>query len=62
MNAKPDLITRPNCPYCNCERTVKNGSTHHKKPKYLCKNCKKQFIKNPTKKPIPLSKKNKDNR
>ena len=57
MNTVSDLITRPNCPYCNCEQTVKNGSTHNKKQKYLCKNCKRQFVKNPTNKPIPLSKK-----
>ncbi len=23
MNTVSDLITGPNCPYCNCERTVK---------------------------------------
>ena len=31
---------------------IKNGSTHHKKPKYLCKECGRQFVKNPQKKYI----------
>ncbi len=35
MNTSSSLGSRPNCPYCNCERTVKNGSTHNKKQKYV---------------------------
>jgi len=40
---------RPPCPNCSSSRILKNGSTHHKKPKYLCKECGRQFIENPRK-------------
>lgn len=46
---------RPPCPYCSSSQILKNGSTHHKKQKYLCKNCRRQFIENPTKKYISTS-------
>lgn len=46
---------RPPCPYCGSSRILKNGSTHHKKQKYLCKECRRQFIQNPTKKRIQPS-------
>ena len=46
---------RPPCPYCGSSQISKNGSTHHKKQKYLCKECRRQFIKNPTKKYIHSS-------
>lgn len=42
--------SRPPCPYCQSEQILKNGSTHHKKPKFLCKSCGRQFIENPQKK------------
>lgn len=45
---------RPPCPYCGSSQILKNGSTHHKKQKYLCKECRRQFIENPTKKYITL--------
>jgi IS1 family transposase/transposase-like protein len=32
------------CPYCQSLNLVKNGKTANKKQKYLCKNCRKQFI------------------
>ena len=35
----------------------KNGSTHHKKQKFICKNCRRQFIENPQKKLISLTEK-----
>jgi IS1 family transposase/transposase-like protein len=43
---------RPPCPYCGYSQLLKNGITHHKKQKYLCKVCRRQFIENPTKKYI----------
>lgn len=48
---------RPPCPYCGSTQISKNGSTHHKKPKFICKDCRRQFIKNPQKKIISLSEK-----
>ena len=41
--------SRPPCPYCQSTQVIKNGTTHHKKPKFLCKICRKQFIENPQK-------------
>jgi len=32
---------------------LKNGSIYDGKPKFMCNNCGRQFIKNPTKKVIP---------
>lgn len=46
---------RPLCPYCGSTQISKNGSTHHKKQKYLCKECRRQFIENPQKKYIQSS-------
>jgi IS1 family transposase/transposase-like protein len=40
---------RPPCPYCESNLILKNGTTHHKKPKFLCKACGRQFIQNPQK-------------
>lgn len=37
-----------NCPHCQSLNLVKNGKTANKKQKYLCKNCRKQFITNYT--------------
>lgn len=42
-----------NCPYCNSEHTVKNGSNSVGTPKRLCRNCNRQFVENPKKQPIP---------
>jgi insertion element IS1 protein InsB len=41
-----------NCPYCNSEHIVKNGSNSVGTPKFLCCDCKRQFVANPKKKPI----------
>ncbi len=46
---------RPPCPYCGSAQISKNGSTHHKKQKYLCKECRRQFIEKPQKKYIRSS-------
>ena len=40
------------CPRCNSEEVVKNGSIHNGKKKFMCKDCGRQFIENPAKKPI----------
>ena len=40
------------CPTCFSKKIIKNGSTHHKKQKYLCKKCGRQFVENPQKKYI----------
>ena len=45
-----DNDPRPPCPYCVSQAIIKNGSTHHKKQKFLCKNCRRQFIEKPQKK------------
>jgi insertion element IS1 protein InsB len=41
-----------NCPRCQNEKIVKNGSIHNGKPKYKCQACGRQFVENPTKKRI----------
>jgi transposase-like protein len=41
--------------YCGHTHVVKNGSTHHKKQKYRCKKCLKQFVEKRVKKYISLS-------
>ncbi|TVQ59104.1 MAG: IS1 family transposase [Spirulina sp. DLM2.Bin59] len=42
----------PHCPDCDSKRTVKNGHIHTGKQRYLCRNCGRQFVKNPTNKVI----------
>lgn len=46
------LSSRPICPQCGSEHTVKNGKIHNDKPKFKCKDCGRQFIENPTNKVI----------
>ena len=46
------LDSRPPCPSCGSEHIVKNGSTHHKKPRFKCKDCGRQLVEFPTKKYI----------
>ena len=41
------------CPKCNSQNTIKNGSIHNGKSKFMCNNCGRQFIRNPRKKVIP---------
>ena len=40
------------CPQCRSERIIKNGSIHTGKQKFLCKDCKRQFVEHPTNKTI----------
>jgi len=35
------------CPQCGSEQIVKNGSIHTGKPKYMCKECRRQFVEDP---------------
>jgi len=36
------------CPSCQGTRIVKNGSIHSGKQKWLCKDCRRQFVADPT--------------
>lgn len=42
----------PTCPECGSSRVVKNGHIHNGKPKFACKDCRRQFVENPEWKPI----------
>jgi len=35
------------CPGCQSQAIVKNGSIHNGKQKYACKDCGRQFVENP---------------
>ncbi len=41
------------CPRCNSENIVKNGNTIYGKPKVMCGDCRKQFVRNPVIQKIP---------
>jgi insertion element IS1 protein InsB len=41
-----------NCPRCESEKIIKYGKTHYDKPRYRCQDCGRQFVENPTRKPI----------
>ncbi len=41
-----------NCQECDSQNIIKNGSIHNGKPKFMCKDCGRQFVENPTKKII----------
>ncbi|MBE9192738.1 IS1 family transposase [Gloeocapsopsis crepidinum LEGE 06123] len=41
-----------NCPKCTSARTVKNGRIHNGKQRFLCQECGRQFVEQPTKKVI----------
>lgn len=41
-----------NCPNCQSQEIIKNGSLTNGKPKYKCKSCGSQFVENPQKHPI----------
>jgi insertion element IS1 protein InsB len=36
------------CPKCQGTRLVKNGTIHTGKPKWMCKDCRRQFVATPT--------------
>jgi transposase-like protein len=41
------------CPTCHSLRTIKNGSIPSGKPKWMCKDCRRQFVVNPKRHRIP---------
>jgi transposase-like protein len=41
------------CPACNSQKFIKNGSIHNGKQKYSCNDCGRQFAENPQNKIIP---------
>jgi IS1 family transposase len=41
------------CPRCQSEKIIRNGSIHNGKQKYECKECRRQFVENPKNKIIP---------
>ena len=41
------------CPRCQGTRVVKNGTIHNGKPKWMCKDCRRQFVANPAQPQIP---------
>lgn len=46
------MCSQMQCPACNSANIIKNGSIHNGKQKFMCKDCKRQFIEKPTKKII----------
>jgi len=42
-----------NCPACDSQRVIKNGSIHNGKKKFSCNDCGRQFVRNPQNKVIP---------
>lgn len=40
------------CPRCNGTRIVKNGRIHTGKPKWMCKDCRRQFVSDPSQRRI----------
>lgn len=45
----------PACPNCTSTRTVKNGRIHNGKQRFMCFECGRQFVEQPTKKVIDLA-------
>ena len=43
-----------NCPECNSENIVKNGHIHNGKQKFMCKDCRRQFVSDPGNKKISV--------
>ena len=41
-----------NCPKCESEEIIKYGKTHYGKPRFRCQDCGRQFVENPTRRPI----------
>jgi insertion element IS1 protein InsB len=39
----------PTCPSCQSEKVIRNGRIHNGKPKFACKECKRQFVEKPAK-------------
>jgi insertion element IS1 protein InsB len=45
-----DIFVR--CPECSSKKIVKNGFIHNGKQKYMCKKCRRQFVKYPENKTV----------
>lgn len=41
-----------NCPTCDSAQTVKNGRIHNGKQRFLCRECGRQFVEQPSKRVI----------
>lgn len=41
------------CPRCHSARVIKNGTIHTGKPKWMCKDCRRQFVADPQWRAIP---------
>jgi insertion element IS1 protein InsB len=37
----------PTCPRCQSGNVIRNGTIHNGKPKFACKECKRQFVEAP---------------
>jgi transposase-like protein len=48
----------PPCPSCDSEQIVKNGKIHNGKQNYKCRDCSRQFVKDPQNKIINQKTKN----
>jgi insertion element IS1 protein InsB len=46
------------CPHCNSSNCIKYGRIHNGKQRYLCKDCKRQFVENPKQKIVSYEKRN----
>lgn len=45
-------MSKLRCPNCGSEQIVKNGRIHNGKQNHKCKDCGRQFVKDPQKQPI----------
>jgi len=50
------------CPRCYSGKIIKNGTIHNSKQKYMCKECRRQFVENPANAPVSEEKKELINR
>jgi insertion element IS1 protein InsB len=46
------MIKMPTCPRCGSSHVIKNGHIHNGKPKFGWKDRRRQFVENPTWRPI----------
>lgn len=44
-----------NCPTCTSTQTVKNGRIHNGKQRFLCRECGRQFVEQPSKRVIDVA-------
>ena len=46
------IADTPHCPHCTSEQTVRNGHIHNGKQNHKCKDCGRQFVRDPQNKVI----------